>query len=32
MKPPGFTIDGLIVAASAVGVVMILHGLITGWL
>jgi hypothetical protein len=32
MKPPGFTLDGVIVAASAVGVVMILHGLITGWL
>jgi hypothetical protein len=32
MKPPGFTMDGFIVAVSAVGVVMILHGLITGWL
>jgi hypothetical protein len=32
MKPPGFTLDALIVAVSAVGVVMIAHGLITGWL
>ena len=30
--PPGFTLDGLIVAVCAVGVVTIMHGLITGWL
>jgi len=32
MKPPGFTLDALIVAVSAVGFVMLMHGLITGWL
>jgi hypothetical protein len=31
-RPPGFTMDALIVAISAVGFVMLMHGLITGWL
>ena len=31
-RPPGFTMDALIVAVSAVGFVMLMHGLITGWL
>ena len=31
-RPPGFTLDALIVALSAVGVVVIFHGMITGWL
>jgi hypothetical protein len=30
--PPGFTLDGLILAVCAVGVVVIFHGMITGWL
>lgn len=32
MKPPGITWDGIIMAVSAVGFVVIMHGLITGWL
>jgi hypothetical protein len=32
VKPPGFTMDGFIMAVSAVGFVMLMHGLITGWL
>jgi hypothetical protein len=32
VKPPGITMDGVIGAASAVGFVMLMHGLITGWL
>lgn len=31
-RPPGFTMDALIVAVSAVGVVVLFHGMITGWL
>lgn len=30
--PPGFTPEGAIGAACAVIVVMLIHGLITGWL
>ena len=30
--PPGFTMDGLILAVCAVGVVVLFHGMITGWL
>ena len=32
MKPPGVTLDAVVGAAAAVAFVMIVHGLIAGWL